>query len=153
MATRRSAVDDNIQSATVKLFLDSSVLFTAVNSPVGGSAKLFTLSKVKLYVSKIVLHEVERNIRNKLQSYHLERFFMLVKKLFIIDEIPTVKQILKANRVIVKKDAVILAEVKKSNCDYLITLDKKDFLQEKINKFIKPKKVLTPRQFFEIYNN
>lgn len=133
----------------LKLFLDSSVLFTAVNSPTGGSAKLFTLQNIKLFVSKIVLHEVEKNVRNKLQDYHLDRFFMLVSKLSIIDQIPNEEQITKAKKVIAEKDAVILAEAKKSNCEYLITLDKKDFLQEKVYKFIKPKKILTPKMFFK----
>lgn len=141
MATRRR---------DLKLFLDSSVLFTAVNSPIGGSAKLFTLPKVKPFVSKIVLHEVEKNVRNKLHDYHLDRFFMLVDKLSIIDQIPSEEQIIITRSVIAEKDAVILAEVKNSNCDYLITLDKKDFLQEEVFKFIKPKKILTPKQFFDL---
>ncbi len=64
-----------------KIFLDSSVLFTAVNSPTGGSAKLFTLKNIKLTTSKLVLTETERNIREKLESYHLERFFLLTEKL------------------------------------------------------------------------
>jgi len=141
MATRRQVL---------RLFLDSSVLFTAVNSPMGGSSKLFTLPNIKLFVSKIVLHEVEKNVRDKLQDYHLDRFFMLVSKLSIVDQIPSDVQIIKAKKVIAEKDAVILAEVKRSNCEYLITLDKKDFLQEKVYKFIKPKRVLTPKQFFDI---
>ena len=53
-------------------------------------------------------------------------------------------------KVIIEKDAVILAEVKRSKCDYIITLDKKDFLQQKVFKFIKPKKILTPKMFFEM---
>lgn len=140
MATRRRILN---------LFLDSSVLFTAVNSPIGGSAKLFTISNIKLFASKIVLHEVEKNVRNKLHDYHLDRFFMLVDKLSIVDQIPSGKQILKAKKVIVEKDAMILTEAKNSNCDYLITLDKKDFLQENVFKFFKPKKILTPKMFFE----
>ncbi|KKP47458.1 MAG: hypothetical protein UR39_C0004G0072 [Candidatus Woesebacteria bacterium GW2011_GWA1_33_30] len=140
MATRRR---------NLKLFLDSSVLFTAVNSPIGGSAKLFTFTDIKLIVSNIVLQEVEKNVRTKLHDYHLDRFFMLVDKLSIIDQIPNDEQILKARKVIVEKDAVILAEAKDSDCDYLITLDKKDFLQEKVFDFIKPKKILTPKMFFE----
>ena len=135
---------------TLNLFLDSSVLFTAVNSPTGGSAKLFTLPNVKLFVSKVVLHEVEKNVRKKLASYHLDRFFMLVTRLDIILSNPSENLIRQAKKVIVEKDAVILAEAKKSKCDYIITLDKKDFLQEKVFKFIKPKRILTPKMFFEI---
>lgn len=131
-------------------FLDSSVLFTAVNSPTGGSAKLFTIKDVKLVVSKVVLTEVERNIREKLQNYHLERFFMLTGKLKILGQVPNDNLITKAKKVIAPKDAVILAEAKKVGCDFLITLDKKHFLTIQVSKFLDRTKVLTPKEFFKI---
>ena len=52
----------------IEIFLDSSVLFSAVNSPIGGSAKLFVTPNIRLFVSKIVLHEVEKNVRAKLHQ-------------------------------------------------------------------------------------
>lgn len=132
-----------------RAFLDSSVLFTAVNSPTGGSSKLFTLRKIKLVTSKLVLTEVERNIRKKLENYHLKRFFLLVSKLEIIDQKLDQKLIQKARKVIVKKDAVILVEAKMTPCEFLITLDKKHFLTQKVAAFIKPKKIFTPKMLFE----
>jgi len=138
------------RSVVTNVFLDSSVLFSAVNSPIGGSAKLFTISSIKLFASKIVLHEVEKNVRAKLTNYHLERFFMLCKYLNIVETVVNKKLIVEAEKVIVAKDAVILSELKKSDCKYIITLDKKDFLQERVIDFIKPKKILTPKMFFEI---
>ena len=149
MAKRRPTISKAWPTSLVNLFLDSSVLFTAVNSPVGGSAKLFTLQNIKLFVSKIVLHEVEKNVRSKLMNYHLDRFFMLTARLNIIAQTPSEILIGRAEKVIAKKDAVILAEAKNSDCDYLITLDKKDFLQPKVFKYIKPKKILIPKMFFE----
>src|SRR3990167_3121948 len=95
-------------------FLDSSVLFSAVNSPTGGSSKLFTLTKIRLTTSPLVLAEVERNVREKLQNHHLNRFFMLVEKLKILDQKPNEKRILEARKVIAEKDAVILAEAKEA---------------------------------------
>ncbi len=131
-------------------FLDSSVLFTAVNSPIGGSAKLFTIPGVQLIASKIILIEVERNVREKLQSYHLERFFMLVGKLKILDQTVDDNLINRAKKIIAIKDAVILAEAKNSHCEFLITLDRKHFLTVKVAKFLEPSKILTPKEFFEI---
>jgi len=142
MAGRRS--DLKIKKA----FLDSSVLFTAVNSPTGGSAKLFTLKDIKLITSKLVLTEVERNIRLKLENYHLDRFFLLVGKLEILKQEPEIELIKKAQKYIVKKDAAILAEAKKAKCEFFITLDKKHFLKPKIVNFLKPKKTFTPKMFF-----
>lgn len=130
-------------------FLDSSVLFTAVNSPTGGSARLFTLKKIKLVTSKLVLTEVERNVRQKLQNYHLGRFFLLVQKIEILDEKPNLGLIRKAEKAIVKKDAVILAEAKTAKGEFLITLDKKHFFTRQAVSFAKPKKVLTLKMLLE----
>ncbi len=131
-----------------RLFLDSSVLFTAVNSPTGGAAKLFTLSNIRLIVSPLVLSEVERNVRNKLESYHLDRFFLLTKALIIIDQFPDVARIHAAGRVIHSKDAAILAEAKFAACDILVSLDRKHFFTKEVRAFLKPKRVMTPKEIF-----
>ncbi|KKR57495.1 MAG: hypothetical protein UU05_C0010G0014 [Candidatus Curtissbacteria bacterium GW2011_GWA1_40_47] len=133
------------------VFIDSSVLFTAANSPTGGSAKLFTYKNIKLVVSHLVLTETERNIRKKLQSYALERFFKLVEKTHILDQKPDLELIRQAKKIIVEKDAVILAEAKQSKSDFLVTLDKKDFLNKKVAEFLKPSIALTPKDLFETF--
>lgn len=130
-------------------FLDSSTLFSATNSPTGGSSKLFTFKKVKLISSPTVLTEVERNVRKKLQSHHLDRFFMLVDKMIIIDQKPNSKLIKKAKQVIVQKDAIILSEGKLAKSNLLITLDQKHFLNQNVANFLNPQKVLTPKMLIE----
>lgn len=132
------------------VFVDSSVLFSAVNSPTGGSSKLFTLKNIRLITSKLVLTETERNVRKKLHEYHLERFFMLVNKLEIIKQLPDEKLIKKARKVIVEKDSAILAESKQSSADFLVTLDKKHFLTKQAVEFLLPQKVLTPKMLIEV---
>lgn len=141
MAGRRS----NLKIA----FLDSSVLFSAVNSPTGGSAKLFTIKRLKLCTSTLVLTETERNIRKKLEFYHLERFFTLVETLTIISITPTKSQISQTEKIIVLKDATILSSAKLAKVNFIFTLDQKHFLTEKVTKFIHPAKVLTPKMFFQ----
>ena len=132
------------------VFVDSSVIFSAVNSPTGGSSKIFTLKNIKLLTSKVFLTETERNVRNKLNDYHLERFFMLVDKLKILKQLPNNKFIKKAKKVIVEKDSIILAESYKSKADFLVTLDRKHFLTDSVAKFLKPQKALTPKMLIEI---
>ncbi|MBI4038832.1 PIN domain-containing protein [Candidatus Daviesbacteria bacterium] len=127
------------------VFVDSSVLLSAVNSPIGGSTKLFTLTKISLITSRVILTETERNIRAKLESYHLERFFKLVGKMTIADHLSKEQLIKKAKKIIAEKDAVILAEAKEAAVDFLITLDKKHFLTDQVSNFLKPKKVLIPK--------
>src|SRR3990167_2888428 len=132
------------------VFIDSSVFFTATNSPTGGSAKLFTLTNIKLLVSPLVLTETERNVRSKLHSYQLQRFFKLAEKTQILNQKPAPGLIIKAKKVIAEKDAVILSEAKLAKCDFLVTLDKKDFLNEKVAKFLKPSIALTPKDIIEL---
>jgi len=134
-----------------QIFLDSSALFTAVNSPTGGSAKLFTLKNFELITSPFVLAEVERNVRQKLENFHLKRFFLLVDKLKIVNQVPKLELINKAEQVIVDKDTIILAEAKQAACDFLITLDSKHFLTSKVSSFLKPQRVFTPKMFFKFF--
>lgn len=131
-------------------FVDSSVLFSAVNSPTGGSSKLFTLKNIKLITSKLVLTESERNVRKKLYGYHIDRLIMLVDKMIILQQLPDKKLIKKAKKVIVEKDSAILAESKQSSADFLVTLDKKHFLTKQTAEFLLPQKALTPKMLIEI---
>lgn len=134
----------------ITVFLDSSVFFSAINSPSGGSAKLFTLKKIDLITSKLVLVEVERNVRKKLLDYHLERFFFLAEKIKIVDLTVKQKLINKAEEVIAKKDAAILSQAKQTRTNFLVTLDKKHFLKAKAIKFINPIKALSPKDLLQM---
>jgi len=132
------------------VFLDSSGLFTAVNSPSGGSSKLFTLNQIQLITSSLVLTEVERNVKKKLETYHLERFFILVSNLKILKQTPESYLVKLAQKEIAQKDAVILAEAKSAKTDFLVTLDKKHFLTEQVVKFLIPQQPLTPKMLLDI---
>lgn len=138
-----------------KVFVDSSVFFTAVNSPTGGSAKIFSLSpkEFNLIASPLVLTEVERNVRKKLPEQSLERFFLLIEKVRIIKQKPDKKLINKAKKAIVEKDAVILAEAKQAKTDFLITLDKKHFFTKKAKNFVKPCQIVTPKMLLEFHGS
>lgn len=109
------------------------------------------VEELDLVVSNVVLHEVEKNVRAKLNEIHLRRFFTLTRKVKIFDTILTDRELKGSQAVIVQKDAVILAQFKKSNCNFLITLDKRDFLQQQVFDFIVPKKIFTPKDFFAYF--
>ena len=125
------------QNLTRKVFLDSSVIFSAVASPIGGSAKLFTLENLQLVTSVVVITEVERNVRKKLLSFQLERFFDLAEKLEILEQKPEPFRIEKAKGVTARKDAVILAEAKRAKMDY------------QVKKFLRPKGAFTPGEIIK----
>ncbi len=135
---------------SILVFVDSSVLFSAVNSPTGGSAKLFTVRLFKLITSPTVLAEVERNVRNKLSSEYLRRFFFLVDGLTVIDQRPNERLVSQAKKVIVEKDAVILAEAKQSMAESIVTLDKKHFFTPKVERFLGKQKVSIPKMLLTI---
>jgi len=132
------------------VFLDSSVFFSAVNSPSGGSAKLFTIKDLKLVTSSLVLAEVERNVYRKLTDIHLERFFMLTAQVKIYSQEPDNRLIANAKKVIVEKDAFILAEAKQSKARYIVTLDKKHFFTTDASTFVKPQKIMTPKMIIAL---
>ena len=134
-----------------RIFLDSSVLFAAVNSPTGGSAKLFTFKNITLFVSPLVLAEVERNCRKKLHTYHLDRFFYLVSLCVNLDQQPEECSIKKAQQAIHEKDAVILAEVKQNTCDIVVSLDIKHFFTKEARAFLKPTQIMTPKEVIELF--
>lgn len=134
----------------LSVFMDSSVLFAATLSQTGGSAKLFTLKKLKLQTSRIVLTEVERNIRGKLENYYLDRFFMLVSKMIILEQSPDNKLISEAKNAIVDKDAIILAEGKISKTNVIVTLDQKHFFTDSARNFVKPAKIMNPKELINL---
>lgn len=107
------------------------------------------MDNLELYVSNVVLHEVERNVRSKLPSMYLDRFFNLVDKLKITRVMPSHKRMVAARKVIAQKDSVILAQFVESNCLVLLTLDKQDFLQDVVVDYVSPKRVMTPKMWFE----
>lgn len=75
---------------------------------------------------------------------------MLVNKVKILKQVPDNRLIKKAQKVIVEKDSVILAESKQSDSGFLVTLDKKHFLTKQAEKFLFPQKVLTPKMLIAL---
>jgi predicted nucleic acid-binding protein len=138
---------------TLAVFVDSSVLFTAVNSLSGGSAKLFTLDRLKLISSPVVLAETERNVLLKLTNHHLKRFFTLTHSLTIFPLPINSQKISLAESIIHPKDAVILVQAKHSQAEYLVTLDIKHFFIQKVSLYLKPQQVVTPKDLIAIYQS
>lgn len=60
------------------------------------------------------------------------------------------EEIAKCEKVIFVKDAPILAAAIKSPVSYLATLDRKHFFQEKVIKFTKPLKIITPGKLLKL---
>ena len=115
-----------------RLFIDSSVLFSAAYSSRGHARDLIIMAargEVILLVSPLVLEETRRN-QEESAPETVELFDLLVQTIPFELVQPTREDVLEAARVVVFKDAPILAAAKSSQADMLVTLDRKHFLDK-----------------------
>lgn len=132
-----------------KVFIDASVFIAASESSTGGSSVIFEACQkgiLKPVTSRLVLREAERNIQKKLSAATLARFYRLVSELQLQLQ-PLPGDYRSFGRIIREKDAHVLAAAVKSGSDYLITLDRKHFKTERIEKANLPIKIRTPKEF------
>lgn len=117
----------------LKVFLDTSVLFSAVLSSTGGARKLFLLGEAGLLilvVGKHVLREADEVVRRKAPAS-----LPLLAQLLELGGVetvpaPTHKQMESARSVITyRPDAYVLAEAIRSEADWFVTHDKEHFIK------------------------
>ena len=136
----------------IRAFLDANVFFAATASAQGGSALLLETAKKRLLEivpSHLALLEAERNIRNKLPAQALKQFHRLLQESpLLIVPASSPEEIHHYHSIINEKDAPILAAAVSSKSDFLITLDRKGFMSEKMRRASLPLKVVTPGDLF-----
>lgn len=139
------------------LFLDTSVLMSAIFSRKGGAALIVDLAArnaFKIVVTQAVITEARRKLKRK---YSVAELMILYEILLPFQTRPAIKpspwrsELEEFNQLIRDKDRHVLAGAKKYQVDYLITHDKKDFFTEKLHKANLPFKILTPRMFLQDY--
>lgn len=142
----------------MQVFLDANVFFAAAGSPSGGSAFVLELAKqdkFKVVTTTHALLEAERNIENKLgKSCILRHYQNLLDVRPIVQPIdPAVlKRISQLEKLLPLKDAPILLGAILSNADFLLTLDRKDFIDnEKLKEIEFSFKIMTPGEFLKRY--
>lgn len=118
---------------SLKVFLDTSVLFSAVLSSTGGARKLFLLGEaglLNLMVGRHVLREADEVVRRKAPAS-----LPLMAQLLELGGVktipaPTPKQVESARSLIAyRPDACVLAEAIRSGADWFVTHDKEHFLK------------------------
>jgi putative PIN family toxin of toxin-antitoxin system len=115
----------------MRIFIDTSVLFSAIFSPNGYARDLLILAgedKFTLIVSRDVLDETERNLLKKSPT-KIPLFTTLIAVLEpeIIEDLTT-QEVAAAAEYTALKDAPIVAAAINSHADYLVTFDHKDLL-------------------------
>lgn len=134
------------------LFLDSSVFIAALLSPWGGSFRICQEShenRLRLYINKYVLAEANavlgRKYPNRLR--YLPDLLLFAK--ITVKTNPDESLLERYLNLIHPEDAPILAGAVKARTDFLVTLDRKDFMAEKLRKTSLPLIIVTPQTFFQ----
>jgi predicted nucleic acid-binding protein len=114
----------------MRVFVDASVLFSAVISLTGASRELLRYAvtgDVKLVVSPYVLAEVEANLAQKapLNAHRFEQIKTMVS--FELVQ-PDPKAVQAAAEYTVQKDAPVVAAAMVGECAYLTTFDRKHLI-------------------------
>ena len=133
------------------LFLDANVFFAAVCSGKGASNYIFQLAKsvaLSIVTNEYALKEAKINIEKKLGKDKLPDFYKLVVLLDNVDtKKVTAKQIISLKNIIIAKDIPILASAINMKVDFLVTLDKKDFMSKKMLAENFPFEIVTPGKY------
>ena len=140
---------------TPRIFLDTSVLIAALFSSKGASAEILKLAraeKVQVFISQYVIDEIHKTLQLKGAQLHPVFDRILETKTFNLLPKPPKKQINLAKFIIKDlKDVPILALAMHKKVDYLITLDRKDFIDNpQVSKKSKLK-ILTPGAFVKLF--
>ena len=116
-----------------RVFLDTSALIAGLVSPRGASNLILSLAEagvITLVVSEEVLIEAERNLRARLPKAIPEYQRFLATCPIERAGPPTGAEVAAAAEIIHPKDAPILAAAMALRVDYLVTLDRKHFLDD-----------------------
>ncbi len=117
----------------VRVFLDASVLFSASYSARGASREIIRRGirdELIIVVSRYVLEEVERNLREKVPRAvgAFQEFVTLVSPEIADD--PSPSELKEAASYINLKDAPIVVAAVRAEVEYLVTLDRRHFVQD-----------------------
>jgi len=116
-----------------RVFLDSSALIAGLASPTGASNVILTLAAaeiITLVVSEEVLVEVERNLQEKLPRALPEYRRFLATCPLERGAAPSGAEVAAARQIIHPDDAPILAAAMALGIDYLVTFNRKHFLDD-----------------------
>ncbi|MGH7884895.1 MAG: PIN domain-containing protein [Thermodesulfobacteriota bacterium] len=139
----------------IKVFLDTSALFSGIWSSTGGSRLILKLGEaelIELIISSQVLTEIENVIKRKAPNL-LGNFVLLIDR-SNIQIIPDIKESIlpKLSDLIDNKgDEIIISTALNIKPDYFVTLDKSDFLEnrelQKAINFL----IATPGDFIKLW--
>lgn len=130
-----------------KVFFDASVIFSAINSAIGGSAKLASLVKNKAILgltTQTVIDEVKDNAEKIKAKKLIDIDNYVLENNFIVRSIINTTEIKPFEGLVNIKDAHVVAGAILTGSEYLVTLDKKHLLNLSIQSKFKQIKIISP---------
>ena len=135
------------------VFLDASVLVAAAGSPSGGSALVIEVCGGQRFAaacSQRVLLEAQINIRSKLPTEAMVRFYKLLATLSPALVPPaTASEEAKYAAWVASKDAHVIAAAVQSGAAFLISLDRRHLVNDQVRSAGLPLQILTPGEFIQ----
>jgi len=132
----------------LKIFFDSSVIFSALYSKTGASYALCLFVQKKSIlgiINETVIQEIIRNTDDlKINPNKIHQFIANFN--FLVREKIKPKEIKSLLNLIEQKNAHIIAGAKLANCDFLVTLDKKHIDNSKTKKTFPKLKITSPQK-------
>ena len=141
--------------ARISVFLDTSALFAGIWSAKGGSRMILKLGEagaIRLLVSPQVLDEIESALRRKAPDM-LGLLALLLDRSGIEVVSSPMSKVVQDSQALTGHlgDAQVLAAAWVARADYLVTLDRKHFLDNQALKAAVPFPVGTPGDFLAWY--
>jgi predicted nucleic acid-binding protein len=135
----------------IRVFLDTSALFAGVWSPAGGARavlRLAELGAIELWVSPLVLEELERALQRKAPE-SLPWLAMLLDRIDVQWVRSPAPEAVHASRRLIQHpgDAQIVASAWSAEVDYFVTLDRKHLLGNAALREAVPFAMGTPGDF------
>ena len=134
-----------------RLFIDSSVLFSAAYSSTGHSRDLIRMAareEIVLILSMIVVEETRRNLLDTVPQA-VDYFIRFLESIPFEYVRPARHEIIEAANFVNLKDAPIVAAAKTAQADLLVTLDKKHLLGKPELVAYAGMRILTPQEAIE----
>jgi predicted nucleic acid-binding protein len=139
----------------ISAFLDTSALFAGIWSATGGGRMILKLGEaraIRLLVSPQVLDEIEGALRRK--APHMLGLLTLLLDRSGVEVVPSpMSEAVRDSQALTSHtgDAQVLAAAWTAGADYLVTLDRKHFLDNPILRDAVPFPVGTPGDFLAWY--
>lgn len=128
----------------LKVFLDTSALIAGIASSKGAAREVLRLSEIgliELFVSRQVIVEANKNIEEKLPECIQDfRTYLHTLSPILLDD-PSEREVRRFASMTHPDDAPILAAASAADVDYLVTWDRKHFLDRRQNLPAQPRVV------------